>query len=286
LAQAASPNPPAALDRPVAQLRALRPHLPLAVAVLLAAGAGLAGAGAFWRIVDLVSPPPPVAAPVVEQRPRVDPLVVAERLAAAEPFGVADDDAGAASDAPDTRLALELRGVIAAKDAKRSRAFIAGSDGEERGYAVGAMLPGGVVLHEVQADRVVLRRGATLETLRLPRDGAPTATPAAGASVSADEVAAAQGDPSRLLELMRVVVATEEGTGRQLGYRVYPGRDPERFVKLGLQPGDMITALNGVALDDPARSMDLIRGLGANDQISLTVERDGTQRLVQVPFSR
>jgi len=286
LAQAATPNLPSALGPLLAALRGIRPQLPLIVAVLLAIGAGTAGARLVWRSVDLFAPPPmPTAA--LAPTPRLDPLALAERLAAAEPFGVAAGDAATSDDAPETRLALQLRGVIAAADAKHSRAFIAGSDGEERGYALGATLPGGALLHAVHPDRVVLRRGAALEVLRLPREGAGlTDGDAPVGSISAAEVREAQVNPSRLLELMRVAVATEGDTGRQLGYRVYPGREPERFAKLGLQAGDLVTALNGIALDDPVRSMDLMRGLGDSDQITLTVERDGTQRLVQVPFTR
>jgi general secretion pathway protein C len=149
-------------------------------------------------------------------------------------------------------------------------------------------LPGGAVLHSVLADRVVLRRGAAFETLRLPREtegGGPAETPVPRA-LSSTEVREAQQTPGRLLDLIRPVVATDQQTGRQLGYRIYPGRDPDRFSKLGLTPGDLVTGVNGQSLDDPARSMELLRGLSASDPITLMIERDGVQRLVQVPVSQ
>lgn len=33
--------------------------------------------------------------------------------------------------------------------------------------------------------------------------------------------------------------------GHQRGYRVYPGPDRAQFAKLGLMPGDLVTAVNG-----------------------------------------
>jgi type II secretion system protein C len=130
---------------------------------------------------------------------------------------------------------------------------------------------------------VVLRRGSAFETLRLPRESLGDSSPVPNA-ISTSEVRDTQQNPSKLLDWLRPVPATESVSGRQLGYRVYPGRDQERFSKLGLQPGDLVTAVNGQLLDDPARSMEMLRGLSMSDSITLSVERDGVQRLVQVPI--
>ena len=203
-------------------------------------------------------------------------------MVASAPFGASEVVSVDDGDAPDTRLDLKLRGVIAAGDPRYSRAFIANGETDEHAYAIGAALPGGAIVQSVHPDRVVLARNGTLETLRLPRDAGP---PVANGSVPLDmaELRNAQQNPARLLDWVRPVVATESNTGRQLGYRVYPGRDPERFTKLGLMPGDLITAVNGQPLDEPSRSMELMRNLTASDNITLTIERDGAQRLVQIP---
>jgi general secretion pathway protein C len=233
-----------------------------------------------WSVHDLIAPPP--ATTIADARPlapRADPAAAAERLAATQAFGVLD---AAADDreAPDSRLALKLRGVIAAGEPRYSRAFIAGSDDDEHGYPIGAQLPGGAIVQSIHPDRVVLSRNGSLETLRLPREA--VASSEAPAFQAAD-LRSAQANPSRLLDWMRPVVATESNSGRQLGYRVYPGRDPDRFTKLGLFPGDLVTAVNGQPLDDPSRSMELMRNLSGSDNITLTIERDGAQRIVQIP---
>lgn len=260
------------------------PYLPSAATLLFAIGAGFAGAKLMWAVHDLFYPPPAAAAALSAPRvgPAADPVASAARLASIAPFGDADVSALDASDAPETRLDLRLTGVIAAGDRRFSRAFIASGNDGEHGYMIGARLPSGATVHSVQPDRVVLSRNGALETLRLPREshGGASSEPA---PLVAAEIRSAQANPSRLLEWMRPVAATESNTGRQVGYRVYPGRDPDRFTKLGLMPGDLVTAVNGLPLDDPARSMELLRSLGASDSITLTVERDGAQRLVQIP---
>ena len=261
----------------------LWPQAPLIASILLAVLCGLAAAKLTWQIVDLFQPRATAAVPVAPPAPAVDLSAVADRLAGNEPFGALGVTTVPQGDAPDTRLNLQLRGVIAAGTTQHSRAFIASSDGDEKGYAIGANLPGGATLHSVLPDRVVLRRGAAFETLRLPRESGGDGAPVPNA-ISPSMVREAQANPSRLLDWLRPVAATESNTGRQLGYRVYPGRDPERFSKLGLQPGDLVTAVNGQTLDDPARSMELLRSLSTSDSITLSVERDGTQRLVQVPI--
>lgn len=281
-ATTAAPADPFARAQQLA--KAFWPHAPLVASILLAVLCGLAAARLTWQIVDLFQPRANSASSAAApQAPALDLAAVADRLAGDEPFGALGASAAPQGDAPDTRLNLQLKGVIAAGSSPHSRAFIASSDGVEKGYAVGANLPGGATLHSVLPDRVVLRRGAAFETLRLPRESGGDGAPVPNA-ISTTEVRDAQQNPSRLLDWLRPVAATESSTGRQLGYRVYPGRDPDRFSKLGLQPGDLVTAVNGQTLDDPARSMEMLRALSSSDSITLSVERDGQQRLVQVPI--
>ena len=74
--------------------------------------------------------------------------------------------------------------------------------------------------------------------------------------------------------------------GKQQGYRVYPGRQRQQFSQLGLRPGDMITQINGMALDDPARGMEVFRSLGDATQVSVTVERNGQEQVMTLDTSQ
>jgi general secretion pathway protein C len=66
--------------------------------------------------------------------------------------------------------------------------------------------------------------------------------------------------------------------GKQRGYRVYPGRNRQAFVRLGLRPGDLVTAINGTPLDDPSRGQDVFRTMGSSSEAHVTVMRNGQQQ--------
>jgi len=69
--------------------------------------------------------------------------------------------------APDTRLHLVLQGVFASTNKEKALAIIATKKGKGKAYRIGKKVNGGAVLHAVYADRVILKRGGKLETLRL-----------------------------------------------------------------------------------------------------------------------
>ena len=98
-----------------------------------------------------------------------DDLVVAEPVLSA-----------AEEDAEETRLAVQLEGVILSDQPDRGRAVIT-HKGAQDSYAVGDSLPVGpkVVLHRLLADRVILDNQGKLESLLLYDDaGAATVAPA------------------------------------------------------------------------------------------------------------
>ena len=82
---------------------------------------------------------------------------------------------------------------------------------------------------------------------------------------------------------MNLVSATpvqEEGTGKLKGYRINPGKDKALLARFGLQNGDVITAVNGVALDNPIKALEIMRDLTNASSVSLDIERRGvTQSL-------
>lgn len=78
--------------------------------------------------------------------------------------------------APETRLALKLKGVIASDDKSQAWAFIADPSGREERYGIDAFLPGRVQLSDILEDRVILRRNERFETLYLEKEsGRPAA---------------------------------------------------------------------------------------------------------------
>ncbi len=149
-------------------------------------------------------------------------------------------------------------------------------------YAVGDNVPGGAQLHAVLTDHVLLDRNGHLESLALPRQ--ISAEMPRRRSLYAAPVAP-------VIDRMRELVSRDPGIigdimrpqpvfagGRQQGFRVYPGRDAEAFLRLGLRPGDLVTAIDGTPLDDPARGEQILRTLGNSSEAHVTVMRNGQQQ--------
>ena len=286
---------------------------PLALASIAALGALilLLLARIAWTLLELGAPPPPPA-PVAAAAPVAAP---ATSLARWHLFGnpaPAVDARGLAESAPETALALVLHGVLAGADPAHGVAIIADAQGDERSYAVGAALPGNATLEAVYADRVALRRNGALESLRLRPPEDATAAPAAANAANAAaprmplNTAPAPGllpgsaaapapfvtpaiapmgqdfetitqklgvDPARLAREVSVLPVMENG--RFVGVRLGGGRDMPVIARLGLQADDVVTAVNGIALDSPARAQEVARSLAGADAVKVTVRRNG-----------
>ncbi|MCP8900339.1 type II secretion system protein GspC [Gilvimarinus xylanilyticus] len=70
--------------------------------------------------------------------------------------------------------------------------------------------------------------------------------------------------------------------GKIKGYQVRPGRNAAAFEAVGLQSGDVVTAVNGTALDNPGRIMEIYRNMSQATSASLEVERDGEVVIIDV----
>ncbi|MEP7247690.1 MAG: type II secretion system protein GspC, partial [Gammaproteobacteria bacterium] len=207
------------------------------------------------------------------------------------PKSGAPADANAA-DAPQTTMALVLTGIIAADDPRNGLAILGENATSAKVFAVGDTVPGGVKLHSVFNDRVILDRNGTLESLALPRQNN-------GIGLSAPPPAANLATENPIAERMRQLITSEPGVltdimrpqpvfaqGKQRGYRVYPGRNRQAFTRLGLRPGDLVTAVNGTPLDDPARGQEIFSTLGSSSEAHVTVMRNGRQQDLTLNMSQ
>jgi general secretion pathway protein C len=196
-------------------------------------------------------------------------------------FGVAPTAAGNGANAPQTSMPLVLTGVIAANDPRDGLAILGPSVSATKVYAVGDDIPGGARLHAVLSDHVLLERNGLLESLALPHQAAGSAPPPSlSAAPTETPLARMQALVSRNPGIIGDIMRPEPvfAGGKQQGFRVYPGRDREAFVRLGLQPGDLVTAIDGTPLDDPARGEEILRTLGSSTEARVTVLRNGRQQ--------
>jgi general secretion pathway protein C len=233
-----------------------------------------------------VKSPRPVIAGNMQLHPPVRTGVNAQAVAAAHLFGaaVADPSTQDPGNAPLSSANLILAGTIATQDPKRGIAIIS-DGGPSKVYAVGENV-NGATLHSVYLDHVILDRGGTLETLLLPRllaGGARlpvrTGPVTARSSDAVDNVRRmVQQDPGLLDQVMRTVPSYDNAAGKLRGFRAYPGRNRNIFNKLGLKPGDLVTAINGQPLDDPQHSQEVFNTIQSSNTVTVSVERGGQKQ--------
>ncbi len=229
-------------------------------------------------------------------------------IAAANLFGQYQPPHGDAIDikhARETTLNLTLLGVFAWNE-KLSRAIIEPQGGEAKPFAIGDTVVAGATLQQVLPDRAILSRNGRLEALKLKKgamDGGAESPDTDNSDLdnSSDEDQQDSGDdepansvsevrnvllsdPSRAAEFIRVM-PLNAGNGLN-GYRVYPGPDRTLFTGTGLRPGDVVTAVNGVQLNDPARAIQMLGDLAHTNNLSITVNRGGTNQNIQVNLNQ
>lgn len=265
----------------------LERRLPLWVSMLL-------GILIAWSLAELtwtLLPRPKSAAPIYNAPAAAAAAFNPNSVAELHLFGIANSNAGA--NAPETTLNLTLRGLAAATpDFKRSLAIIS-SNGVGQMYAVGAQLPGGAVLQSIYPDHVLLSLNGHLQSLSLPKSSASTGggdadlmPPAISPVVYGSSLPATENlnqlrnelvsHPERLLDMMRAMPVMENG--KLSGYRVFPVGNSDAFGKLGLEPGDVVTAVNGIPLDNPAQSLQVLNNIRTSEQVSITFTRNGQQQ--------
>ncbi len=247
---------------------------------------GVSLAQLSWRLAPDRFQSAPVFDPVAKgESSRSSPTL--EQVAALHLFGSASEAPAKAAPVkiPETRLNLVLKGIFAVDDPNDGGAIIADGRGQEGFYRVGARIPGGAVLSRISADHVVLSRNGNLETLRLPSDsdsGVDVAYSRAQPSVTEHAVHLPElvdyrtsilENPAKALELISLQPVAEAGQVK--GYRISPGKDRALFQRLGLRNGDVVTALNGVVLDQSLPLSEVSRQLASAPQLLLTLERNG-----------
>ncbi len=280
------------------------PQLLMLVALALI---GVELARAFWLLMpDGPAWQPPAPPPAATSAKNSTPALNISPLLSANLYGSYQANAAPVEeldpvDAPDTKLRLTLRGIVASESAKDSRALIESNPNDLMPYLIGMDVPGGATLHAIHPDRVLLKRAGRLETLRLEKDlptdpAAVVAMPTisnrpSGAQVLDVEAAMKLSnireellnDPTKASRYMRMQPARRDGS--LVGYRIYPGRDRQLFREIGLRPGDILTRVNGVDLNDPSRSLQLLGELSQASNVDITIERAGNQQSFSVSLN-
>lgn len=204
--------------------------------------------------------------------------------------------------APETRLRLNLKGVFSSSKPKEALAIIASSKGKDKTYHIGDKVVGGAALHAVYDDRVILKRNGKLETLSLPkpkidskafynktdsnkagsssRPSTPSTTPSQSKQLR-EMRATLLKDPAKIWQQIRINPVMKKGQVQ--GYTL-AHNDQKLMKALSLRKTDIITAVNGQSLSDPATLYGLMGTLSEQPSLELSIERDGQPQVIQLTF--
>ena len=218
---------------------------------------------------------------------------------------------GIEQNAKETGLALVLTGIVASTEDGLGSAVIKGGS-REQVYAVGDDLPvsGKVTLVKVMPRQVVIDNSGTYELIKLyegPGLVLPTraaqkarpdsATPATSQSISDDTVVDVEARaivagqyrqqlyeaPETLARVVSISPVREEGSVS--GYRVAPGADRDAFNATGFQSGDVVKAVNGLALSDASNTLKLYQLMKDANQATFELERNGESVTLSVDIA-
>lgn len=217
----------------------------------------------------------------------------------------------------DTKLNLVLVGVIASSEESSGRAIIA-ANGQQDVYGPGAELPvgKGVTLAKVLDTRAILNNNGVFESLWLyqENDGSrsrvtinyPAPDQTASRSWPDESDTLADNQPPAMFadrnqgsemrgpaendvsaEISRnisdvVAMSIHREGGQVVGYKIRPGRDAEQFTALGLQPDDIVTAVNGMPLNNPGKIMEIYKNMSNATSANLEIKRGGSVLSVDV----
>ena len=219
---------------------------------------------------------------------------------------------GIEQNAQETRLALTLTGIVASTEDGSGSAVIK-SGAAEQVYAVGDALPasGQVVLAKVMPQQVVIDNNGTYELMKLyegpgisiptrtaraprqdaaaslassnPNEASPSATAAEQTALASQYRRQLYDSPESLASVVSVS-PVREGE-RVVGYRIAPGADRVAFDAFGFQTGDIVTAVNGLALSDASKTVKLYQSMKDVTQASFDIERDGSNVTINVDLA-
>jgi PDZ domain len=153
-------------------------------------------------------------------------------------------------------------------------------------YSAGALLANGARLTEIYDHYVVLEHEGHTARLYLQGEAQPDAK-------SARDLLTAGGTP----ETAAVIANSHDAltvylrpspvfVGNQLhGYTLNPGHDPAPFLQLGLQPGDVLTHINGTAISDSSDALHALHTLINGETLSVELERKGSPHTLSLDGS-
>jgi general secretion pathway protein C len=204
---------------------------------------------------------------------------------------------------PPAKLDLKLHGIIAYKS-KRGFALISSNGKEQKVYGQGDKINDDdqVTVSKLFPEKVLINNHGTIEELLLPSNKKnkpsnnrlpqgvnpiPANAPmnrmqhkpitensrSGGAPDLSQFRAQVLSNPQKLMDVATPSPAYNEETDEFIGFRVQPGSNRQIFRKLGFKANDIITSVNGIALDSPQKGAAVLGELQQASSITIEVKR-------------
>jgi general secretion pathway protein C len=199
-----------------------------------------------------------------------------------------------------TTLPIKLLAIMFAPrpaDPRWSMAIIRDTDAKSAGpYSIGAKLREATIT-DISETRVDLDVNGRKEYMELfDTAAAPVAAPVAAVATPSDPLTAELekgikktgensyevqrgtvdsllGNMSALSRAARIVPEIKDG--RAAGFRLFSVRPDGPFAKIGLQNGDVISAINGLEMTSPDKALEVYTKLKSASHLSVGLERNG-----------
>lgn len=184
---------------------------------------------------------------------------------------------------------------------KKPFAVLEDQSGIQSLYRLGDDVPGAGKLVAVEKNRVVIDHGGRRVAIEIPQEPMlgvePSQVPVAGPSGEDNDEAAAQVEidveetgpnryainrkqlqdalrnPAQLFTQVRAMPISV-GPGRQAGFNLSEIEPGSVFDDMGLQDGDLVTAVNGQPIISPAQAITMLGGLQTMPSVDLNIIRD------------
>jgi type II secretion system protein C len=200
---------------------------------------------------------------------------------ASAPAPSAELSAGTDSSVSASPQPLFLVATSPGRNKNEGTALIGTNPDSPQTYVGGAMLVNGARLAEIHRDYVLLSRGDDSARLELYRRSKPS-PPISSALLHVGGEQPARLPVAETREILTDYVRPSPVYDGEVlrGYEVYPGAKSGVFARLGLESGDLITAIDDSPLSDAQQAMELFGQLTRGVAVVATVVRKTARRRV------
>ena len=229
----------------------------------------------LWLLYD-ESPQPKALIPLSPKITESESLQNLLRYPLIQSASIPTTQGSASIDAPKTSLKLKLVGLMYSTDKNQARAIIESPKDGARSYATHERVADNAEIYSIEPDRVILFHAGKQEALMLDPEHKTS-------SFQSDIGNQPIDAPKNSAELMRDFSASPVmENGKLLGFRLKALRNPGIMKEWGINPNDVITAVNGIPLNAPGRVMVLYDKLKKQREFEITLNNGGNSRTITV----